>query len=88
MYIQLGLFPVVMCIDSLSDRQVSQAIYLFILFFFLQNLFKCYRCIIPMHTTNILSNALNVVLFIQVMNKFLNCADCIAEQLKAGITND
>ena len=24
---QLGLFPVVMCVDSLSDLQVSQAIY-------------------------------------------------------------
>ena len=31
---QLGLFPVVMCIDSLSDRQVSQAIY------FLYSLFQ------------------------------------------------
>ena len=30
---QLGLFPVVMCVDSLSDRQVSQAIYFFIFSF-------------------------------------------------------
>ena len=34
MYMQLGLFPVVMCVDSLSDRQVSQAIY------FLYSLFQ------------------------------------------------
>lgn len=34
MYVQLGSFPVVMCIDSLSDRQVSQAIY------FLYSLFQ------------------------------------------------
>ena len=33
MYMQLGLFPVVMYLDSLSDRQVSQAIYFYILFF-------------------------------------------------------